>query len=559
LVNKLRKYMASAGGPIVLAQIENELGSSADRFQYANWAANFALSLDIGVPWTMCSQGNIPTVINTCNGFYCDGFPPDLRSKYPNQPALWVEDWPGLSQQWGQAVPHRPVQDILFAMARWFRMGTSHHNYYMWHGGTTFGRWTGANGGYILTSYDFDVALNEYGYPHNPKFTRLSEFHWVLIKYKDYLLNYDPVIKSVNPDCDVSIFGKDSNNALVFLSNTAYPTRSHNVTWNGKTYSLNPWSVVLVSPDNQEVFDTSDIGLVTSPLKTPGQAVLVKVTGTFRESATNTSKASTKANRLLEQLSITKDTTDYLWYRQTVNFQGSATLKIDKLWDMVHVFIDGAYIGSSGFMASSVELQVPDSIRGNKELQILCVVVGLMNIGGGMETLTKGLLGDVYLNNAKLTNGEWIHSPSILGESWGIYTPQNVSRVNWASKNSGVNQALTWFRGTVDMPEVALLKAANPGYHPYAIDMTGMNKGMVFVNGRMLGRYWLIAARDTCTPSCSYAQPFHDAECKTGCGEPSQRYYHVPADWLKPKDNLVVFFEEIGGNPSQVQLVEFDM
>lgn len=34
--------------------------------QYINWCANFAMSLNIGVPWIMCQQWNTPSsmVIN---------------------------------------------------------------------------------------------------------------------------------------------------------------------------------------------------------------------------------------------------------------------------------------------------------------------------------------------------------------------------------------------------------------------------------------------------------------------------------------------------------------
>lgn len=43
-------------------------------------------------------------------------------------------------------------------MARWFAYGGTHHNYYMWQGGTTFGRSVG--GPWIVTSYDYDVPLD---------------------------------------------------------------------------------------------------------------------------------------------------------------------------------------------------------------------------------------------------------------------------------------------------------------------------------------------------------------------------------------------------------------
>lgn len=67
-------------------------------------------------------------------------------------------DWPGWFQTWGTPRPTRPVEDIAYAVARWYAVGGTLQNYYMWHGGTTFGRWVG--GPWIITSYDYNVALD---------------------------------------------------------------------------------------------------------------------------------------------------------------------------------------------------------------------------------------------------------------------------------------------------------------------------------------------------------------------------------------------------------------
>ena len=39
--------------------------------------------------------------------------------------------WACRYQNWGQAVPHRPVEDNAFAVARFFQRGGSFQNYYM--------------------------------------------------------------------------------------------------------------------------------------------------------------------------------------------------------------------------------------------------------------------------------------------------------------------------------------------------------------------------------------------------------------------------------------------
>jgi hypothetical protein len=86
----------------------------------------------------------------------------------------------------GEPVPHRPSEDIAFAVTRWFQRGGTLQTYYMWFGGTTFGRWVG--GPFIITSYDYDVALDEFGFPHREKYNHLAMLHRTLDSYKDALL-----------------------------------------------------------------------------------------------------------------------------------------------------------------------------------------------------------------------------------------------------------------------------------------------------------------------------------------------------------------------------------
>lgn len=78
-----------------------------------------------------------------------------------------------------------------------------------------------------------------------------------------------------------------------------------------------------------------------------------------------------------------------------------------------------------------------------------------------------------------------------------------------------------------------------------------MNKGFVWINGRGLGRYWLIGASGSCS-QCDYRGNYNPDNCRVGCGRPSQNLYHIPDDWVEPNNNLLIIFEEIGGNPSNV-------
>ncbi|KAG9160089.1 hypothetical protein Leryth_005803 [Lithospermum erythrorhizon] len=121
------------GGPIIMAQIENEYGNLESSFgskgkEYMQWAAQMAVGLGAGVPWVMCRQTDAPEfIIDSCNAYYCDGFQPNSNKK----PILWTENWDGWYTDWGERLPHRPVEDIAFAVARFFQRGGSFMNYYM--------------------------------------------------------------------------------------------------------------------------------------------------------------------------------------------------------------------------------------------------------------------------------------------------------------------------------------------------------------------------------------------------------------------------------------------
>ena len=82
-----------------------------------------------------------------------------------------------------------------------------------------------------------------------------------------------------------------------------------------------------------------------------------------------------------------------------------------------------------------------------------------------------------------------------------------------------------------------------PTQTSFALDLSTMNKGVAYVNGFDIGRYWLEAG--TCSGTC--APPVKSGHCYMhwkGCGKPTQTLYHVPNEVLKPKGNLVVLFEE---------------
>ncbi|KAM6553882.1 hypothetical protein CsatB_014644 [Cannabis sativa] len=52
----------------------------------------------------------------------------------------------------------------------------------------------------------------------------------------------------------------------------------------------------------------------------------------------------------------------------------------------------------------------------------------------------------------------------------------------------------------------------------------------------------------------SSVKPSMPAAATSSCGEPTQRWYHVPRSWFKSSGNILVIFDEKGGDPSKITL-----
>ncbi|XP_048615759.1 beta-galactosidase 7-like [Brassica napus] len=116
----------------------------------------------------------------------------------------------------------------------------------------------------------------------------------------------------------------------------------------------------------------------------------------------------------------------------------------------------------------------------------------------------------------------------------------------WSVENVPFNRTMTWYKATFKSPL---------GNDPVVVDLMGLGKGTAWVNGNNIGRYWpaFISSENGCDAKCNYRGAYHAEKCLTNCGEPTQRWYHVPRSFLNAEgDNTLVLFEEMGGNPSLV-------
>ncbi|KAL5704441.1 Beta-galactosidase 10 [Ranunculus cassubicifolius] len=575
IVNMMKeeKFFASQGGPIILAQIENEYGDIEKVYgeggkPYAMWAAKMAVSQNIGVPWIMCQQYDAPDpVINTCNSFYCDQFTPNSA----NKPKFWTENWPGWFKTFGSRDPHRPAEDVAYAVARFFQKGGSLNNYYMYHGGTNFGRTSG--GPFITTSYDYDAPIDEYGLTRLPKWGHLKQLHAAIKLCEQALLHSEPTVVSLGPSQEADVYADASGGCAAFLANMDDKNEKI-VSFQNMSYHLPPWSVSILPDCKNVAFNTAKVASQSSIVEmipeylqaskvSPSEEAKSPQWGIYVEKAGIWGESDFVRNGFVDHINTTKDTTDYLWYTTSLYVSENEefltkgeqpTLVVSSKGHALHAFVNQKLQASASGNGSksTFDFETHILLKGGKnEIALLSMTVGLQNAGPFYEWVGAGLTS-VKVTGFKngtvdLSSNAWTYKIGLEGEHLKIYTENGLNSVKWKSTSEPPkNQPLTWYKAIVDPPS---------GDEPIGLDMIDMGKGLAWLNGEEIGRYWprKSSIHDECPAECDYRGKFFPDKCDTGCGEPTQRWYHVPRSWFKPSGNILVIFEEKGGDPTKIK------
>jgi hypothetical protein len=561
LCQVLRDAFAPRGGPIILAQIENEYNNVAKQYgeqgrRYLQWAADLGGSLGLGIPWVLCA-GGAEGAIETINGHFPHEGLADHFQRHPDQPALCTELWPGWYDAWGAARAWRPPESTAYATARFIAGGATGVNYYMWHAGTNFGR----ESMYLQPPhYGFQGGLDEFGL-ENTQWGHLGRLHRALAASADAILASDrPQAQPLGPKQAAFAYGSGAD-ALVFLANDD-PACAAEVAHAGKTYALAPRSVVLVR-GGRVVADTGrvDPADVVRRSMRPSRtrlAPFARWAEPLPADRPADMPGTVVARKPVEQLALTHDESDYCWYDATLTVGGrkavEGTLLVERAGDVLHVFVDGRLrattptplvedrgpVDGAGYRQEFRLTLAP----GRHDLQVLSCALGLVkgdwSLGHrNMVEERKGLWGPVRWDG-KALGGPWRMRPGLVGEHAGLAAGGGIL-APWKAAKRGRGRPLTWYRATFPAPK---------GRAPVALDLGSMGKGLAWVNGRCLGRYWLAPIGDPRQEWLGWLMT------DPGLGEPTQRYYHVPREWLG-EANTLVLFEELGGDPAGVRLAEW--
>ncbi|XP_039109714.1 LOW QUALITY PROTEIN: beta-galactosidase-1-like protein 2 [Hyaena hyaena] len=205
----------------------------------------------------------------------------------------------------------------------------------------------------------------------------------------------------------------------------------------------------------------------------------------------------------MEKLSVNQgngQSSGYILYEVMISTGGLLTTK-NHVQDRGQVFLDEDYLGVLDH--STNQLIIPTKM-GYKDIPTLRILVenqGLLAYGQNINKERKGLIGDIYLNNSPLRRFK-IYSLDMKTKFLKRDLPNIWKPVSFKPRGPA------FFLGILRM-----------GNYPKDtfIKMEGWTKGVIFINGQNLGRYWNVGPQET---------------------------LYLPGPWLHPGSNEIIVFEE---------------
>ncbi|RKR84574.1 glycosyl hydrolase family 35 [Mucilaginibacter gracilis] len=196
----------------------------------------------------------------------------------------------------------------------------------------------------------------------------------------------------------------------------------------------------------------------------------------------------------------------YVLYRTKIQGGKTGVLKLSDLRDYAVIMVNGKTIGTLDrrLKQDSLTLTLP---AGPVTLDILVENMGRINFGKYLLQNKKGITKAVFFNGTEINKWQMFGLP--LSDSKQIAFKQGTTSSNLP----------TFKKGTFNLQKVA----------DTYIDLSKWGKGVVWVNGHNLGRYWNVG--------------------------PEQTLY-LPAEWLKKGANDIVVFELLKPEINSLSAIE---
>ena len=580
----LQPHLPKNGGPVILAQVENEYSQANPPSDYIVWLANLTVELnkDMNIVYYINNQQWAPMSVIAARDSYVP-----IEVDYINgtarvrkQPALIVESYTGWFEPWYNAHAHRPAADHSIAFGEYIAAGGAYYTYYMFHGGTNFAKWGGATPGVMgyIPSYGYAAPLSENGHPNPSKYVNHALLARTLARYADTIINTDyawplslqNLSSSLPPPpyternlYSYTIGTLGVNGSAVFLFNRNV-TDSGEVEVGGQRFTIPYWTMFIIDGVTLEVVYDSNVRSDPSYLMPALSDDILQAYSTRPNSVRwqpEPARITAKPIRTMQpidQLMTAGYTTSYVLYEVNVTVTdaqvkaGSVELTLSYVNDFVYVWLDDTFLFSSPLIDQPTNFTVDTSTvsAGVHRLTFVTVMMGVDNYTPD-PSKRKGLAGgDILFDNTLISDDtDWHQQLGLTGERHrlphgaGDWQPVPANPPRWS-----------WYYVNISTPEVSDETIAALAPVPtYQLNMSSMAKGWMWVNGHDLSLYWLATIDDSqgCQPSCNrtgtLGQDSPSPLCRTGCGGFYQRgLYHVPADWLRGpgEDNMIVLFEE---------------
>ncbi len=189
----------------------------------------------------------------------------------------------------------------------------------------------------------------------------------------------------------------------------------------------------------------------------------------------------------------------FILYKTVLTGPKSGKLIVTDIHDYATVFLNGSYIGNLDRREGINSIDIPASNVEAPSIEILVEAMGRINYGKNFED-RKGITDSVTIDGKALLN-------------WQVYQMPMDKKYIWDLRSSGrsIKKPGVFFRGDFFLTSAQ----GTTGCDTY-IDLSNYTKGIVWINGHNLGRYWNIG--------------------------PQKRLY-CPAPWMREGMNEIMIFD----------------
>lgn len=197
----------------------------------------------------------------------------------------------------------------------------------------------------------------------------------------------------------------------------------------------------------------------------------------------------------------------YVLYSTHFNQPLKGRLEIPGLRDYATIYVDGERVGELNrcFNQYAMEIDIPF----NATLDILVENMGRINYGEEIVRNTKGIISSVKINGSEISDWKMYKLP--MDRMPALVSGEPYVYKNGSPEVAALGNKPVLYEGTFHLSDTG----------DTFINMEDWGKGIIFINGINIGRYW-------------YAGP--------------QQTLYIPGVWLNKGENKIVIYEQLNND-----------